>query len=69
MKARLGAGNVRFVGVGGARMAAEGVQSPFDISQLSILGIFEGIRAYPRVKRLVAETAALGCGKSLMWRS
>ncbi|MDP1736109.1 MAG: lipid-A-disaccharide synthase [Caulobacter sp.] len=58
LKARLGDG-VRFVGVGGARMAAEGVDSPFDISDLSILGLFEAIPAYPRIMRRVADTAAL----------
>ena len=52
-------GGVRFVGVGGTRMRAEGVDSPFDIADLSILGIFEGVRAYPRVKRRVRETVAL----------
>lgn len=58
LKARLGEA-VTFVGVGGQRMAAEGVDSPFDISELSILGWMEGIRAYGRVKRRVVETAAL----------
>jgi lipid-A-disaccharide synthase len=58
LKRRLGA-DVRFIGVGGARMAAEGVESPFDIAELSILGIFEGVRAYPRVKRRVRDTVAL----------
>ena len=58
LKGRLGDA-VTFVGVGGRRMAAEGVESPFDISELSILGFIEGIRAYGRVKRRVAETAAL----------
>ncbi len=58
LRRRLG-GRVRFVGVGGARMAAEGVASPFDIAELSILGILEGLRAYPRVKRRVRETVAL----------
>ncbi len=58
LKARLGDG-VRFVGVGGSKMAAEGVQSPFDIADLSILGIFEAIPAYPRIRRRVAETGAL----------
>lgn len=48
-----------FVGVGGAKMQAEGVQSPFDIADLSILGMLEGLKALPRVKRRVAETAAL----------
>lgn len=58
LKARLGEG-VRFIGVGGSKMAAEGVQSPFDIADLSILGIFEAIPAYPRIRKRVAETAAL----------
>jgi lipid-A-disaccharide synthase len=58
LKTRLG-GGVRFVGVGGEKMAEQGVQSPFDIAQLSILGIIEGVRALPMVKRRVAETAAL----------
>lgn len=52
-------GNVRFVGVGGERMAAEGVQSPFDISELSILGLLEGLLAYGKVVRRVADTVAL----------
>ena len=58
LRARLGQG-VRFVGVGGERMAAEGVRSPFDISELSILGLVEGLKAYPRVVRLADATAAL----------
>jgi len=58
LRQRLGEG-ARFVGVGGARMAAEGVASPFDIGALSILGVFEGLRAYPLVLRRVGEAAAL----------
>lgn len=58
LKARLGDG-VRFVGVGGPRMAAEGLDSPFDIAELSILGWIEGLMAYGRVKRRVADTVAL----------
>lgn len=50
---------VRFVGVGGPRMAEEGVTSPFDITELSVLGLMEGVKAYPKVRRRVAETAAL----------
>ncbi|MBL8770168.1 MAG: lipid-A-disaccharide synthase [Phenylobacterium sp.] len=52
-------GAVRFVGVGGQRMAAEGLDSPFDISELSIFGLTEGLLAYPRVVRRADETAAL----------
>jgi lipid-A-disaccharide synthase len=59
MRAKLGAENVRFVGVGGERMAEEGVQSPFDIAELSILGLFEGLMAYRKVVRRVADTVEL----------
>jgi lipid-A-disaccharide synthase len=58
LRRRLGEG-VRFVGVGGERMAAEGVRSPFDIAQLSVLGLVEGLMAYPRVVRCANATAAL----------
>lgn len=58
LRKRLGE-QVSFVGVGGTQMAAEGVKSPFDISELSILGIFEGLVAYRRVIRRADETAAL----------
>ncbi|HEX3887843.1 MAG TPA: lipid-A-disaccharide synthase [Phenylobacterium sp.] len=58
LKTRLGEG-VRFVGVGGERMAAEGVQSPFDIADISILGLLEGLLAYPRIVRRADETVAI----------
>ncbi len=59
LKARLGA-EVTFVGVGGPRMAEQGVQSPFDIAELSIHGWLEGMKAYGVVKRRVVDTVALG---------
>lgn len=58
LKARLGP-DVVFVGVGGPRMAEQGVQSPFDIAELSIFGWLEGLKAFGLVKRRVADTAAL----------
>jgi lipid-A-disaccharide synthase len=58
LKGRLGAA-VRFVGVGGVRMAAEGVESPFDIADISILGLLEGLMAYRRIVRRADETAAI----------
>jgi lipid-A-disaccharide synthase len=58
LRERLG-DQVRFVGVGGDRMAEEGVESPFDIADLSVLGLFEGLAAYPRVVRRVVDAAAL----------
>ncbi len=59
LKARLGADGVRFVGVGGPRLAEQGVISPFDIAELSILGLFDGLKAYGRVKARVRDTIAL----------
>jgi lipid-A-disaccharide synthase len=47
-----------FFGVGGFRMAEQGVVSPFDISELSILGLMEGLKAYGRVMKRVRETVA-----------
>ncbi|WP_312685297.1 lipid-A-disaccharide synthase [Brevundimonas nasdae] len=58
LKSRLGP-DVAFVGVGGPKMAEQGVASPFDIAELSILGWIEGLRAYGKVKARVTETAAL----------
>ncbi len=48
-----------YVGIGGARMKALGVESPFDIAQLSILGLVEGLKALPRVNARVRDTVAL----------
>lgn len=59
LRERLGPDGVTFSGVGGPRMAAYGVESPFDISELSVLGLVEGLKAYPRVVRRADETAAL----------
>ena len=58
IRRRLG-DEVRFVGVGGAQMAAQGVASPFDINQLSVLGLIEGLAAYPRVVARVRDTLDL----------
>ena len=58
LRARLGDG-VTFVGIGGAKMAEQGVESPFDIAQLSILGILESLKAYPRAMARLKDTVAL----------
>ena len=58
LRRRLG-DRVRFVGVGGAKMAGEGIESPFDIAQLSIIGIVESLRAYPRAMARLKDTLAL----------
>ena len=43
LRAKLGDG-VRFIGTGGEQMAAQGVRSLFDISELSILGVVDALR-------------------------
>jgi lipid-A-disaccharide synthase len=50
--------DIQLVGVGGPKMAAEGITSPFDIAELSVLGWIEGLRAYGRVKARVSDTVA-----------
>ncbi|MES1203731.1 MAG: lipid-A-disaccharide synthase [Pseudomonadota bacterium] len=55
---RAQADDLEFAGVGGPAMAALGVPSLADISALAVLGLVEGLKAYPRVKRAVDETAA-----------
>ena len=58
LRRRLGQ-DVSFVGVGGPRLAEQGVASPFDIAQLSILGVVEAVKAYGRVKARVRDAVAL----------
>lgn len=58
LRRRLG-DQVRFVGVGGAKLRAEGLESPFDIAELSIFGLLEGLMAWRKVVRRADETAAL----------
>jgi len=49
---------VTLLGVGGPLMGEEGLKSQADISGLAILGFVDGLLAYQRVKRAVAETVA-----------
>lgn len=46
----------QIAGVGGAAMAARGVVSAIDISGLAVLGLIDGLKAYPRVVRLADAT-------------
>jgi lipid-A-disaccharide synthase len=48
---------VRFEGVGGRAMAAEGLKSRFPISELSIIGFSAVVRQLPKLLRLIRETA------------
>jgi lipid-A-disaccharide synthase len=50
---------VRFVGAGGAAMAKEGLASAFDVSELSVLGLVDGLFAYRRAARRARQLEAL----------
>lgn len=62
LRARLGEG-IRLVGVGGHAMEREGISSPFDISETSVLGIVEGVLALRRIQRRADDTAALAAAE------
>jgi lipid-A-disaccharide synthase len=49
----------QFVGVGGRQMAEQGLESLFDLSELSVFGLFEGVMALRRIQRRADDVAAL----------
>ena len=49
--------SVEVAGVGGAEMARRGAPSPFDISDLSVFGIFDGLKIVKLVHQRAEETA------------
>lgn len=53
----LTAGEVSFDGVGGTKMAAQGLQSRFEMSELSVMGLAEVLPKYRQLKRRIAQTA------------
>jgi len=58
LKQRLGP-DVQFIGVGGAEMQGEGLASAFDIAELSVVGLLDGLLAYRRADRRAREIAEL----------
>ena len=58
LKERTG-GRVRFAGVGGRAMAAEGLASPFPIDELAIIGFGAIPRQLPLILRRIRDTADL----------
>jgi len=58
LKRRLGKAT-RFVGAGSALMAREGLASAFDISELSVLGLVDGLFAYRRAARRARQLERL----------
>ncbi|MEM7639460.1 MAG: lipid-A-disaccharide synthase, partial [Pseudomonadota bacterium] len=49
--------DIQIHGIGGHELAKIGITSPIDIAPLSILGLFEGLKAYGTVVKL-ADAAA-----------
>ncbi|MBA4489447.1 lipid-A-disaccharide synthase [Paracoccus sp. S1E-3] len=49
---------IGFAGIGGAEMAAQGLESRFPMEELSVMGIAEVLPKYRHLKRRIAETAA-----------
>lgn len=56
IKAELGENNVQFIGVGGPEMAAEGVDSLFPMSDLSVMGLAEILPRLGLILRRIRET-------------
>ena len=55
-------GSVHFAGVGGMRMTAEGLESLFPMSELSVMGFAEVVPRLPRLLKRVEDAAALALG-------
>jgi lipid-A-disaccharide synthase len=51
-------GQVRFAGVGGERMAAEGLQSIFPLQDIAVMGLTEVLPQLPRILRRLRQTVA-----------
>lgn len=49
--------DVELAGIGGAELEKVGINSPIDIAPLSILGLFEGLKAYGTVVELADKAA------------
>lgn len=50
-------GQVEFCGVGGEMMQAAGLKSLFDMSDLTVMGLFEVIPSIPKIKKRISQTA------------
>lgn len=48
--------DVQFFGIGGEAMEREGLKSLFNISELSVMGIFEVLPSIPRILKRIRET-------------
>ncbi|MBL4618399.1 MAG: lipid-A-disaccharide synthase [Robiginitomaculum sp.] len=53
---RLSPENLDIKGIGGSKMTGLGVVSPVNVSALAVVGLIDGLRILPKVRRLVNET-------------
>lgn len=58
LRERLGA-SLRLVGVGGPKLAAQGLRSAFDPSALAVVGLFNAVAAYPEVLRRAGQAGSI----------
>lgn len=49
---------MRMAGIGGAKMADLGLRSNLDLTPLAVVGLFEGLKVYPKALELVDQTVA-----------
>jgi lipid-A-disaccharide synthase len=54
--------DVRFAGIGGERMAAEGLESLFPMAELAVMGLAEVLPRLPNLIRRIRQTAAAVAG-------
>ena len=57
MEGLLSLGEMEFDGIGGPLMQARGLQSRFDMTELSVMGLVEILPKYAHLKRRIRETA------------
>ena len=63
LRAECGPHVPKFFGAGGPKMAAAGVELAFDLTQHSVIGLWEAVRKYRQFKRLFDRLLHLACDR------